>query len=611
MREAASYIAEAISEYLAEPRRGHLLDEIRSYRTLEHANEELRRLTGVRHFFPDGQALAEFRRALSLPAVGITSHRNREWGDFQTPPKLASQICNYLTNLGIAPRIIIEPTYGAGHFILAALNSFPKAELVYGVEIQKKYEWHLKLALLTQALGGRRPSAEVELHQDDIFTHRFPDEIFRGHQILIIGNPPWVTNAELGALDSRNLPTKSNLKALNGLDAVTGKSNFDIGEFILLRLLEVFSGQRGTLALLCKTAVIKNIIEALPQRSLRVSNIRALTIDTKREFGASVEAALVVADMGMPGSTRSCHVATLDHPDRETRVFGWTGNRFVSDLEKYQRTSQIDGPSPLVWRQGLKHDCSKIMELDYRDGSWINGNGELVDVEEPWVHWLLKGSDLREFEVHRARKKVIVTQHYLGENTSHLKINAPKLWQYLVSHGKYLAARKSSMYRGRPRFSIFGIGDYSFTPYKVAISGLYKQPRFSLVLPIDGRPVMLDDTCYFLGFAMYLEALFTATLLNSDLVGQFLESVIFADAKRPYTKDILMRIDLNQVACRFSFDELRSGWLSIGLEPKIPVTASDYEEYKNRLSSLHRGQRALPLGLEREGGIGYACVMKD
>jgi len=55
-----------------------------------------------------------------------------------------------------------------------------------------------------------------------------------------------VTSAELGALNAENLPVKRNVKGLNGLDALTGKSNFDIGEFILLRMLELFSGQRGT-----------------------------------------------------------------------------------------------------------------------------------------------------------------------------------------------------------------------------------------------------------------------------------------------------------------------------------------------------------------------------
>ncbi|MBI3951821.1 MAG: hypothetical protein HY314_15335 [Acidobacteria bacterium] len=165
MSETPLYIAEAMSGYRVEPCRSRLLEEILAYPTIEHANERLRHLTGVRCFFPGRQAFDEFRRVISLPVAEIGDRKGQEWGDFQTPPGLASQVWNYLADIGIAPRIIIEPTYGTGNFILAALNSFPEAELVYGVEIQEKYEWHLKITLLTQALGGHCPSAEIELHQ--------------------------------------------------------------------------------------------------------------------------------------------------------------------------------------------------------------------------------------------------------------------------------------------------------------------------------------------------------------------------------------------------------------------------------------------------------------
>jgi hypothetical protein len=237
------------------------------------------------------------------------------------------------------------------------------------------------------------------------------------------------------------------------------------------------------------------------------------------------------------------------------------------------------------------------MELEVRDGLWVNGNGERVDVEDQWVYWLLKSSDLRSFEVDQARKKVIVPQHRLDEDTSVLQKNAPKLWEYLVRNSAYFEKRKSSIYRGRPRFALFGVGEYSFKAYKVAISGLYKEPCFSLVLPIDNRPVMLDDTCYFLGFDTYLDALFTASLLNSPIVKRFLRSIVFTDAKRPYTKEALMRIDLSRAACQLSFHALRTCWADIGYKPRITVVEADFDEYKKRLSLTDRRQESLQFTL--------------
>ena len=82
----------------------------------------------------------------------------------------------------------------------------------------------------------------------------------------------------------------------------------------------------------------------------------------------------------------------------------------------------------------------------------------------------------------------------------------------------------------RPRFSVFGIGEYSFAQWKVAISGFYKSLDFRVVAPCEGRPVVLDDTCYFLPFRSEKEAVTVAELLNSDKARGFFKSVVFWDA---------------------------------------------------------------------------------
>ncbi|MCB0853454.1 MAG: hypothetical protein KDD63_14610, partial [Bacteroidetes bacterium] len=113
----------------------------------------------------------------------------------------------------------------------------------------------------------------------------------------------------------------------------------------------------------------------------------------------------------------------------------------------------------------------------------------------------------------------------------------------------------SSIYNSMPDFSIFGIGDYSFANYKVAISGLYKSTHFTLVSPDNSKPVMLDDTCYFIGFEKQKMAEIAHYLLNSDLVQQFLKSIIFSDSKRAVNKGVLMRIDFERVFGKFDFKD--------------------------------------------------------
>ena len=589
-------IAEAVAEHIVELSQTRLGEMVASYKTLTRATEELEYITGITRFFESKNEFQEFQRILALPVEKLHSDQTREFGDFQTPPSLARRACEYLAQNGVAPTVIVEPTFGMGNFILAALDVFPNVETVYGVELQERYEWHLKIALLIKALLGRRVKARIELHRDNIFTHEFSERVLDAKALLILGNPPWVTSAALGTLESANLPQKQNLKALNGMDALTGKSNFDISEYILLRLLDQFASRKGTLALIVKNATAKNIVEILPQKQYRVANLRTLEIDAAREFNVAVGASVFVAELGSTRAEKICRVATLEKPQQIKREFGWVGEKFVADVKKYQVNSTLDGESIFVWRQGIKHDCARVMELDVRGETLRNGDEEKVRVESDYLYWILKSSDLQKFEA-TPRKQVIVTQKRLGEDTSRLRVNAPRLWKYLEANSASLDQRKSSIYRDKPRFSIFGVGDYSFAPYKVAISGLYKESNFSLVCPIENRPVMVDDTCYMLGFENYLDALITATIFNSERVKQFLQAIVFSDAKRPYTKQVLMRVDISKLIARISLDELCLYWKEIGYTPRVVVTEWDLEEYKNRILDTGEEDNKLQLSL--------------
>jgi hypothetical protein len=80
----------------------------------------------------------------------------------------------------------------------------------------------------------------------------------------------------------------------------------------------------------------------------------------------------------------------------------------------------------------------------------------------------------------------------------------------------------------------------------VAISGLYKQTKFTLVEP-HKTVLLLDGTCYFIGFDNFEDAKITQFLLNKPEMQEFIESFIFIDAKRAITKDLLMRIDLRKI----------------------------------------------------------------
>jgi hypothetical protein len=169
----------------------------------------------------------------------------------------------------------------------------------------------------------------------------------------------------------------------------------------------------------------------------------------------------------------------------------------------------------------------------------------------------------------------------VNDDTSIIAGKSEALWQYRKSHESLLNARRSVIYSKSPKFSVFGVGDYSFSKYKVGISGFYKNPVFSLIY--GNHPVMLDDTCYFLSFDNLSDAVITTALLNSSASLSFLKSVAFLDSKRPYTKEILKRIDLLKLANLVEFEcvcEL-SGKVGSGYS----VSVKQFDEYKSKLSN--------------------------
>lgn len=550
-------------------------------------NKQMLRATKIKDFFRSKEELNVWRDWLNKGQLNVGP---REFGDFQTPPNLAERVCKVILSHNINPTVVIEPTYGKGNFINTSLKYFRDLKKVYGVEIQRHYEYFFKMSrtMLADNLENElNNDCVIEVYHDDFFKHEFPEELLtENDELLVIGNPPWITVAELSRLSSSNIPEKSNLKGFSGIEAMTGKSNFDISEYILMKLLDLLSKvKKGTLAILCKNSITKNIVHLTSRRNWNITTMKLFNFDAKKEFGVATDASLFFVRVGESGKERiqTCEVYNLDDPDSRIRVFGWVNDRFVSDVESYKESYKIDNKCPLVWRSGVKHDCSKIMELKVQDNNELqNGLKEVVDLEDTLVYSLVKSSDLKKETVNQSRKKVIITQSKVGQDTSYIKEASPKLWKYLNEHREHLDKRKSSIYKNNPDFSIFGIGGYSFAPYKVAISGMYKKSKFSLVSPINGKPVMLDDTCYFLSFNRYLDAVFTMLILNSDLVQKFLSSITFLDTKRPYNKDNLMRIDLLKAAKNISFDEILEAIKDYGL--CVPaVSEDDYNDFIERL----------------------------
>ncbi len=497
-------------------------------------------------------------------------------GDYQTPPALAAAVVARLERLGTRWPRVLEPTCGRGSFLAALLASESPPREFLGVEIQAE---HLDAA--RQIAHSAKTSLRVDLREASIFDLDLKNALDWRDKgpLLVIGNPPWVTNAALGTLDSGNRPARINREKLRGIDAMTGASNFDIAEAVWLKLLSELRDERPTIALLCKTSVAFKVLEHAARAELPVSAAFLVKIDARLWFNASVAACLLCLslDAGAPvGFARIPSFPTLDAVVPDT-ILGVIRGRVVADLDAYTLFTDIDGTCPLVWRQGLKHDAAAVMELAVeRDGGLVNGVGARVDVEPEYIFPLFKGTDLARADLLAAKRAVVVTQRVIGEDTTRLERAAPRLWAYLSAREDVFLRRKSSVYRGRPPFSIFGIGPYAFAPFKVAVSGLHKRPVFHAI-----GSAMLDDTCYFLPFSAPEPAALTAALLNDGPAAGLLAALTTAGAKRPVTKALLQRLDLHALFHRAE----RAALLARATRDVVRLTGRE-PNWPDRLESL-------------------------
>ncbi len=468
----------------------------------------------------------------------------KEFGDYQTPLDFSDKACELLRDVyKIRPDVVVEPTCGKGNFLRSSSIFNPRAR--YGVEINKHY-----CAECRKRFFGEN----VEIINADIFG--FPLKEKTGDKnVLIIGNPPWVTSSELSTLDSDNLPRKSNVKGLRGIDALTGSSNFDICEYIVLQLINEYRNSDAVVAMLCKTSVARNVFRELVGKHINFKCCDVYEFDSQKVFGINASACLLVVKLCRDASSSDhCDVYSFENGGRISS-FGYKDGAFYSDLSSISRS--FEGQSCFQWRQGVKHDCAKIMELTLENNRFINGLKETADVENDLVFPLVKSSMFKSPIIDKFSKYVIVTQKKARDDTAYLEREYPKTWRYLQGRASYFSKRKSSIYRGAPDFSMFGVGDYSFTRYKVGVSGFYKTPLFSILMSEDGKPVMTDDTSYFICFPTFELAYAAMLFLNSDEVQAFLNGVAFMDAKRPYTKKVLERLDFMKIVNRIRLCELK------------------------------------------------------
>src|SRR5260221_433480 len=269
----------------------------------------------------------------------------KEFGDFQPPEALAGRCVALVAQIFGTPDIVVEPTAGLGAFLKASASRWGRKAECEGYELNAEY---------VDAARTNLSQFDVRIFQRDFFTENWKRNLSRAgkKRVLVIGNPPWVTNSELGQLGSDNLPTKTNFQGLRGFDARTGKSNFDISEWMLVQLIEALP-EDGAIAMLCKTATARKVLRHFWKTEGGLQGSSLFHIDAKAEFDVAVDACLFFATGKRTTERVATVYADLDTASASTR-FGFVDGALVSNLDGYRAHKSLDGgSSTYTWRSGV------------------------------------------------------------------------------------------------------------------------------------------------------------------------------------------------------------------------------------------------------------------
>lgn len=345
----------------------------------------------------------------------MSGTERKEFRDYQTPIDFACSVCSFLKNQGIEPEYVIEPTCGVGNFVKAARSVF-SAKRYYGIEINRSYYLATKESL---------PYDDVTIRNEDLFDFDLNklDCGTSGDSVLIVGNLPWVSNSGQGAIGSRNIPAKTNFKKMRGMDALTGESNFDVSEYMILKLVNAYRFRKEAVAVLCKTSVARNAFLEIGREGIRCSAFSMYRIDAKKIFNVAAEGCLLCIgfDPDEPPADE-CKVYDFDRPGRAMPSIRRIGGKLTKD----SACPDFDGRCEFEWRQGVKHDCSAVMELRSEGGILRSKAGEPADIEGDYIYDYVKDSDIKEPVISGSDRKLLVTQRKVGEDTAHIEADAPK-----------------------------------------------------------------------------------------------------------------------------------------------------------------------------------------
>ena len=521
----------------------------------------------------------------------IISHEMRlRLGEYYTPRGVAELSVGRLDVDDYESEAFLDPGCGSGIFLATCIDAKRRAlegdlapdalvdiitDTVYGIDLNpvavKSAKLSYLLSLLPVLEGAEVDRLELPVfltdslkltREDDI---RFADEGLDLAVDHLVGNPPWITWGNLSE-QVRDAWRQKYVKQLDllphhGVETRLGHVNDDVSVPFIWVCIHHYLEDDGDASFVLK----RDIMKGPAGRLLRTQRVNSAPVAVRHIHDFNQ-----LSPFGDDVSVHSA-VYTLD-PDREPK--------FPIETDSWKRGSEKPDFSTAERMQDtLAHEATGMIAVEEDDSSssWVREDAEnraLGACEQDIRHgvkddatdvYSVDRSQLDELEHHHIypyiKSKHVVKYGLFGhglhlvpikkvneDNEAELKSDCPKTYEYLESNRQALEERSSTWLEKGTFYNVFGLGEYTWSDYKVVWCRLGFKPHFAVISTVDDedlgeKMVVPGDHCMFISTDDKYEAHFLCGLLNSAIYQKSIKGIA-SEGKSSLSKAVISKLEL-------------------------------------------------------------------
>lgn len=515
----------------------------------------------------------------------ISREMRLELGEYYTPQGVAELAVSSINGEQIKNESFLDPGCGSGIFLYVCIKEkmekYENSEkaikdilrTVYGIDLNpvavksSKLTYILSLLPLIEETNVEEIEIPVFL-TDALKLTREDDIYFSGEKIDIqvdnlVGNPPWITwdrlSEDIKEKWKEKYVSKLNLMPHKGTELRLGHSNDDISVPFIWVTVHNYLKENGSTSFVLKRNIMKNTAGKLLRttkvgdRSFSIANIE--DFNDLKVFGDQVGANSAVytfefdQDTNYPVKGRSWEKVSSFDTEQKMLEGEFQDIEFVpvDETEKFSPLIRKDAERSALGecehdiRHGIKDDAKEVFKIDREEL-------ENLDLETELIYPYIKSRHIIKYGLLGHELHLVPIKNANEDNENEISSKYPNSYDYLQENKETLENRSSSWLDKGTFYNVFGIGDYTWSEYKVAWCRLGWKPHFSVISSVTDedvgeKKVIPGDHYMFIPTDNKNEAYFLTALLNSSVYQRTLEDIA-SEGKSSLSKKVVSRLNL-------------------------------------------------------------------